>query len=91
MSVKVVIKKCQRVVSGRLVKINEECRLPEGVARTLENKGLCVIVAVGQPVAMVDPVQPDVEVKTKVAKAAKAKAAEMKKKRPAAKKKAAKK
>ncbi len=91
MSVKVVIKKCQRVVSGRLVKINEECRLPEGLARTLENKGLCVIVAVGQPVAMVDPVQPDVEVKTPKATRAAAKAAKVKATRAAAKKKAAKK
>ena len=90
MSVQVVIKKHSRSVSGRMVKVNEECRMPEGVARTLENKGLCVIVAVGEPVAMVDPVQPDVEVKTKVAKTAKAKAAKVKKTRATAKKKAAK-
>ncbi len=91
MSVKVIIKKCQREVGTRMVKVNEECRMPEGVARTLENKGLCVIVAVGQPVEMVDPVQPDVEVKTKVAKDAKAKAAKVKKARADAKKKAPKK
>ncbi len=88
MSVQVVIKKHHREVSGRLVKVNEECRLPEGVARTLENKGLCVIVAVGQPVEMVDPVQPDVEVKTPEAKKAVAKAAKVKTAREAGKKKA---
>ncbi len=91
MSVKVVIKKSQLEVNGRIVLIDEECRLPEGLARTLEDQGLCVIVAVGQPVEMVDPVQPDVEVKTPVAKKAVAKAAETKKKRADAKKKVAKK
>ncbi len=91
MSVKVVIKKSQLEVNGRIVQIDEECRLPEGLARTLEDQGLCVIVAVGQPVEMVNPVQPDVEVKTKVAKDAKAKAAKVKKARADAKKKAPKK
>jgi hypothetical protein len=91
MSVKVIIKRESREVSGRIVKVNEECRLPHGLARTLEDKGLCVIVAVGEPVPMVARVQPDIEVKTPVAKKAVAKAAKVKKARADAKKKAAKK
>ena len=91
MSVKVVIKQFPREVSGRIVKVNEECRLPESLAMVLENKGLCVIVAKGKPVAMETRVQPDVEVKTPRAKKAVAKAAKVKKARDDAKKKAAKK
>jgi hypothetical protein len=91
MSVKVIIKREPREVSGRIVLVNEECRLPEGLARTLEDKGLCVIVAVGQPVAMETRVQPDVDVETKIAKKAVAKAAKVKKARDDGKKKAAKK
>lgn len=86
MSVKVIIKGEQREVAGKTVKINEECRLPHDYARILESKGLCVIVAVGVPVAMETRVQPDVEVKTKVAKKATAKAAKVKKERADAKK-----
>jgi hypothetical protein len=91
MSVKVIIKGEQREVAGKTVKINEECRLPHDLARTLESKGLCVIVAIGEPVAMETRVQPDVEIKTKVAKKAVAKSAKITKARADAKKKAAKK
>ena len=88
MSVKVVLKRVPREVSGRFVKVNEECRLPHELARSLERKGLCVIVAVGVPVAMETRVQPDIEVETKVAKKARTKAAKTKKARTDGKKKA---
>jgi hypothetical protein len=89
MSVKVIVKGEQLEVNGKIVGVDEECRLPHDYARVLEDKGLCVIVAVGQPVEMVDPVQPDVEVKTPAAKKAVADAAAKKKR--VTKKKAAKK
>jgi hypothetical protein len=73
-----------------MVMVNEECRLPPELARTLEREGLCVIVARGVPVAMETRVQPDVDVETKTAKKAKAKAAKVTKARANAKKKAAK-
>lgn len=88
MSVEVVIKKVPREVSGKLVKVNESCRLPPELARSLENKGLCVIVAKGLPVAMEDDVQPFVKIETKEAKTARADAASAKKKRAEGKKKA---
>ncbi len=91
MSVKVIIKKHPRNVSGRMVRVNEECRVPDSIAQNLEDKGLCVIVAKGEPVAMESPVQPDVEIKTPAAKKAVAKAAKVKKARADAKKKAPKK
>lgn len=81
MSVKVVIKQVPREVSGRLVKVNEGCRLPPELARSLEREGLCVIVAVGVPVPMETRVQPDIEVETKAAEKARTKAAKVKKAR----------
>ena len=88
MSHKVVIKKFPREVSGKLVKVNDQCRLPNELAHTLEAKGECVIIARGEPVPMDAKVQPDVEVITPKAKTAKAKAVKITKARAAAKAKA---
>jgi hypothetical protein len=41
---RVVIEREPRQVSGRWVKPGEECTIPDGLARALENKGLCLIV-----------------------------------------------
>jgi hypothetical protein len=88
MAKRVVIKRQPREVSGKLVKVNEECTLPNELARSLENKGLCVIVEHGAAVEMVETKMEMVPAKNTKAKAAKAKAAKVAKARAAGKAKA---
>ena len=44
MSKAVVIKKLPHKVGGKLVKVNEQCRLPDGLADAMAAEGLCTIV-----------------------------------------------
>ena len=47
MSKAVVIKDRPCEVAGQLVKVDEECRLPDGLADSMEAKGLCVVLTDG--------------------------------------------
>jgi hypothetical protein len=47
MSKKCIIKRVPYVDSGKEVKVNEECRIPDGLAVSMESKGMCVILADG--------------------------------------------
>ncbi len=78
MAKRVVLKGEARPVGTKLIQIDEECTLPDHLAMVLENKGLCVIIAHGEAVEMIETKMPMVPVETKVAKAAKAKAAKAK-------------
>jgi hypothetical protein len=90
MAKRVVLKEQPRMVGTKLVKVNEECTLPNELARSLENKGLCVIVEHGGAVEMVETKMEMVPAKNTKAKAAKAKATKTAKARATGKKKAAK-
>ena len=84
MSKKVIIKQVSCEVAGKTVPINGECRLPDGLADSMENKGLCVIIADGVRVqASVD--DEEIERHTPAAKKAVEDALTAKKKRKAAK------
>jgi hypothetical protein len=93
MSKKVVLKKYPREISGRVVKVNEQCTLPDGLALSLEAQGLCVIVTDGVRAPLtendehVERDTPDAKVAVKEAEAVAKKRAAAKK--PAPKKKAA--
>lgn len=83
----VVLKKEARQVGTKLVAINEECRLPDGLADNLHAQGLCVIVADGvRDTPLVNDV--DEERTDAPAKAAKKEAADVKAKRKTARAKA---
>jgi hypothetical protein len=90
MAKRVVLKEQPRMVGTKLVKVNEECTLPNELARSLEAKGFCVIVEHGKAVEMIETKMEMVPAKNTKAKAAKKKAADVKAKRKAGKKKAAK-
>ena len=44
MGKRVILRKHPRNVSGRMLKPGQECTLPDELARSLENKGLCTIL-----------------------------------------------
>ncbi len=85
MAKRVVLKGEARPVGTKLIQIDEECTLPDHLAMALEDKGLCVIIAHGEAVEMIETKMPMVPVETKAAKAAKAKAVKASRARAAAK------
>jgi hypothetical protein len=47
MSKKCIIKRVPYIDSGEEVKVDEECRIPDGLALSMERKGMCVIITDG--------------------------------------------